>query len=194
MGNLVLSGATSGSITLEPTAVAGTNTITLPALTGTVLTSASPQSAFPSNIAGTGPAFRVYLSANQTVTNVTNTKVTLDTEIFDTANCFNTSTNRFTPNVAGYYQFNVMLGASASSSLSYNYIQIYKNGVFDSIAIYGPYSNAANYGVLSTLISMNGTTDYIELYVQISGTGTLTVSGGATAVSTYMSGFLARAA
>ena len=35
MGNLTLSGATSGQITLAPTAVAGTNTITLPAGTGT---------------------------------------------------------------------------------------------------------------------------------------------------------------
>lgn len=35
MGNLTLNGATSGQITLAPTAVAGTNTITLPAGTGT---------------------------------------------------------------------------------------------------------------------------------------------------------------
>ena len=43
MGNLTLNGATSGQITLTPTAVAGTNTITLPAATGTVLTTAGGQ-------------------------------------------------------------------------------------------------------------------------------------------------------
>ena len=43
MGNLTLNGATSGQITLAPTAVAGTNTITLPAATGTVLTTAGGQ-------------------------------------------------------------------------------------------------------------------------------------------------------
>lgn len=172
----------SGSVTLESPNTNNDLTVSIPAATGTMM------------VSGNMPAFRVYLSANQTVTAVTNTKITLDTEVFDTANCFNTTTNRFTPNVAGYYQFNVMLGASASSSLGYNYIQLYKNGVYDSIAIYGPYSNAANYGVLSTLIYMNGTTDYVELYAQISGTGTITVSGGSTPVSTYMSGFLARAA
>lgn len=149
------------------------------------------QADLATGVAGNGPAFRVYLSSGQIVTNVTNTKITLDTKVFDTANCFNTTTNRFTPNVAGYYQFNVTLGVSASSALNYNYIQIYKNGVFDSISIYGPYSGVANYGALSTLIYMNGTTDYVELYAQMSGTGTITVSGGAT---TYMSGFLARAA
>ena len=42
MGNISLVGATSGSITLSPTAVAGTNTITLPASTGTVALTASP--------------------------------------------------------------------------------------------------------------------------------------------------------
>jgi hypothetical protein len=43
MGNITLNGATSGQITLSPTAVAGTNTITLPAATGTVLTTAGGQ-------------------------------------------------------------------------------------------------------------------------------------------------------
>jgi hypothetical protein len=44
MSSLVISGDTSGSITLSAPAVAGTNTITLPASTGTVLTTGSPQS------------------------------------------------------------------------------------------------------------------------------------------------------
>ena len=37
MGDLKLNGATSGTITVTPTAVAGTNTITLPAATGTAI-------------------------------------------------------------------------------------------------------------------------------------------------------------
>ena len=43
MGNVVLNGGTSGQITLQPTAIAGTNTLTLPAATGTVLTSSGDQ-------------------------------------------------------------------------------------------------------------------------------------------------------
>jgi hypothetical protein len=43
MASIVLNGDTSGSITLSPLAVAGTNTITLPAATGTVvLTGTTP--------------------------------------------------------------------------------------------------------------------------------------------------------
>lgn len=37
MGNLVLNGSTSGAITISPPAIAGTNTLTIPAATGTVL-------------------------------------------------------------------------------------------------------------------------------------------------------------
>lgn len=39
MGNITLNGATSGQITVAPSAVAGTNTVTLPAATGTALVS-----------------------------------------------------------------------------------------------------------------------------------------------------------
>ena len=189
MSKVAITGNASGTGTFTISAP-NTNTdrtLTLPDNTGTIITTGS-------TFAGTGPAFRAYLSANQTVTAITNTKVQLNTEIFDTANCFDSTTNyRFTPNVAGYYQFNVTVGASGTTSLAYNYIQIWKNGSSDSIAIYGPYNNVSNYGVLSTLIYLNGTTDYVELYAQLNGTGTLTFVGGSP-IGTYMSGFLARAA
>jgi hypothetical protein len=41
MSSVIISGDTSGSITLQSPSVAGTNTLTLPASTGTVLTTAS---------------------------------------------------------------------------------------------------------------------------------------------------------
>ena len=146
------------------------------------------------NVAGNGPAFRAYLSANQTVSSAVVTKILINTKIFDTADCFSTSLSRFTPTVAGYYQINAVVGASAATSLTYNYIQIYKNGARDSIAIYGPYASTSSYGQLATLIYLNGTTDYIELYAEIAGTGTLNAIGANTPVCSYISGFLARAA
>ncbi|MDO8943906.1 MAG: hypothetical protein Q7U75_12030, partial [Desulfobacterales bacterium] len=41
MSGLILTGATSGTISLEPPAIAGTRTITLPAESGTVRTTVS---------------------------------------------------------------------------------------------------------------------------------------------------------
>lgn len=148
------------------------------------------QADLASGVAGTGPAFRVYKSANQTLTAGVNTKIALDVEDIDTASCFDTSTNRFTPNVAGYYQFNALVGLSAASVLDYNYIQIRKNAALTNFAIYAPYLGKTSYGSLSILIYMNGTTDYVELYVQATGSGTITVEGAACSFS----GFLARAA
>ena len=44
MSSIVVSGDTSGAITIAAPAVSGTNTLTLPASTGTLLTTGSPQS------------------------------------------------------------------------------------------------------------------------------------------------------
>jgi len=200
MGNLVLAGATSGSITLEPTAVAGTSTLTLPALTGTVLTSASPQSAFPTGIAGTGPAFYAFRATSvQSVSTTTFTKIQFNGESFDTANCFDSSTNyRFTPNVAGYYQINATVNSNYST-LKRLLFQLYKNGsTYNSLADFDKGTAEAssfNSASGSTLVYMNGSTDYLEVYVYLNGT----TSGSTLGVyfnpeSTSFSGYLARAA
>ena len=64
------------------------------------------------------PAFFAHLSAQQTVTTATFTKLQCDTEILDTDNCYDNSTNyRFTPTVAGkYYVFGAIhLDATAGN-------------------------------------------------------------------------------
>lgn len=171
MSSVVISGDTSGAITLAAPAVAGTNTITLPALTGTVLTSASLQSAFPPNIAGNGPAFSAYQSTSQTLANNVATKVQFQTKEYDTANCYDNTTNyRFTPTVAGYYHVTASMGfASGASARTLFYV--FKNGVvwkrlYDTTPTIG-YVVAGGCDMY-----FNGTTDYVEIYVlQTSGYG-----------------------
>jgi predicted aconitase with swiveling domain len=110
---VVLPGSTSGSVSLVAPAVAGTTTATLPAATGTVM------------VSGNMPAFSAYLSSSQTVTSGTWTKVAANTKEFDTASCYDNSTNyRFTPNVAGYYQVNG--GISSASSATGIIVNLYK--------------------------------------------------------------------
>lgn len=160
-----------------------------------------PQAALAANVAGNGPAFRAYLnSSDQATTSTTNTKVALDTEVYDTASCFNNTSGTvggipayaFKPTVAGYYQFSASIYGFAQSGLAYNYVQIYKNGAQDASAIYGPYSTTTQIGSVSALIYLNGTTDYVELYDQISGTGTCQIKAGSG--FTFFSGALVRAA
>ena len=134
------------------------NLVTIPAVTGTTM--------FSGNI----PAFRAVLSGNQTIAFNTYTKLTLNSEIFDTNNCYNTSTYRFTPNVAGYYQVSLQILANGISTRSY-YVSgmIYKNGSVDPNSegrVSLTYGDGADNSVYSSgLIYMNGTTDYLEAYM-----------------------------
>jgi|LakMenE01Jun11ns_1017448.scaffolds.fasta_scaffold9559769_2 hypothetical protein len=189
MGDIVLAGATSGTITLQPTAVAGSSTLTLPAANATVLTSVSAQSAFPPNIAGNGPAFRAKPSTNQSVTSGVYTKVTLGTEDWDTNNNF--ASSRFTPTVAGYYFINGALYATFSGSATYIWALIYKNGVSEiSGNLNVPVQASDGIGIVNGLVYLNGSTDYVELYCYLSGTS----PSVSTSANTQFSGFLARSA
>ena len=196
MSQIAIKGATTGTgvFTLESPATNTDRTLILPDEAGTVLTSASPV-VYPKGV----PAFRAYLSANQTVTVNVNTKINLDSEVFDTASCFNNTGSTvggipayaFMPNVAGYYQVNLTLYGQATSSLGYNYIQIWKNGQENTSVVYSPYGGTSSLGNVSTLVYLNGTTDYIEAYGQESGTGTIAFMGGSA--FTVFSGVLVRA-
>jgi hypothetical protein len=130
------------------------------------------------------PAFAAYASTNTNISSSTWTKVQINTELFDTNNNFDPTTNyRFTPTVAGYYQTNFTGTNSATGNNAYwAYHAIYKNGS----AYIGAYTvipsgimqNFSNN--LSQIIYMNGTTDYLEFYVNVYvPSGTPSYGGGA---------------
>ena len=181
MSKVAIQGNASGTgvFTLASPATNTDRTLTLPDNTGTIITTAS-------TFAGTGPAFSAYLGSNQSVTNGVLTKMQINTEEWDTASCFDTSTYRFTPNVAGYYQVSAAAVPSTTTTRTYSYI--YKNGS-DYKRVYISGSNA--YSTISTLVYCNGTTDYIEFYAGFDGT---TPSALAGSNITWFNGFLARAA
>ena len=165
--NLLSAGG--GTTTLTTASSASNFTLTLPATTGTVaLTSQIP-------VAGTGPAFYAYNFTPTLINNGTETKIPYDTEAYDTASCYNTSTYRFTPNVAGYYQVTAALRYNASVSSRFQ-INIWKSG---SSAFRGSDFNGANtYSVACcALIYLNGSTDYIEAYVYQDGSSQTVTNG-----------------
>ena len=187
MSAIVVNGDTSGSITLQAPSVAGTNTLTLPANTGTVLTSASSASDLPSSIKG--PAFSAYAGATTTISQNAYTKINFNTEEFDTNSNYDTSTSRFTPTVAGYYQVNGGMEYS-NSSAAYVNVMIYKNGSQYKGGINS--DKAGNYRVyVSGLVYLNGSTDYIELYgfSNLAGGTSLTYS-----IATYFQASMVRGA
>ena len=170
--SLILPGTTSGAITLDSPAVSGTNTLMLPAKTG--------------NLAVDGPAFSAYTATTGATIGTTATKITFDTEEFDTNNNF--ASSRFTPTVAGYYQINAQL--QPNNQYTGGFVEVYKNG---SVYKSGNYVNTGvSFGgfMVSTLVYCNGSTDYIEIY------GAFTTSQPAAAGSrfTWVNGYLARGA
>jgi hypothetical protein len=132
------------------------------------------------------PCFGVYQSSAQTIpTSVT--KINFQTKEFDTTTAFNTTTMRFTPLVAGYYQVN---GAITTNSTGVSYVAIYKKGILYKTGNYVPLNNSGTVATVSSLVYLNGSTDYIELFgLNNSGT-TLT----ATISATYFNGVLVRVA
>ena len=156
MSSIIVAGDTSGSVTLQAPAVAGSTVLTLPAVSGTVMVN--------------GPAFSAVKNATQSITTNTSTKVTFQTEEFDTNSNFASST--FTPTVAGYYQ--VQFAIAPDTTTTNTQASIYKNGTgYKKVFI------SANSAVVevTALIYCNGTTDYIEAYTFFVGISPVIASG-----------------
>jgi len=126
------------------------------------------------NGAATGqnyPAFEAYQSSSQSgITNNTWTKISANTEKFDTDSMYDSSTNyRFTPTVAGKY---FVYGAiSVSSQTTFNLyvpnIAIYKNGSSYKQSVMNfnsTYAHNEDWIFISATVELNGSSDYIELY------------------------------
>ena len=178
--SIVLQSSGGGSVTLQEAVTASNLTITVPAVTGTMAT--------------VGPAFSAYLGSTQTPTTDVNTVIQIDTEEFDTASCFDTSNYRFTPNVAGYYQVNGQYSVRLATNVTRFSISIFKNG---SISKYGAdiivSTGTTGFKIgVSSLIYMNGTTDYLQLAGAITASSPQFTADGS--LSNYFQAFFVRAA
>jgi len=120
------------------------------------------------------PAFEATRSTGTTnISNNTFTKIQCDTEVFDTAGNYDNSSNyRFTPTTAGkYYVYGLIKFESDSAKrIEYCQFSIYKNGSQYRQVV--PVYSADNVswqstGVISSTIDLNGSSDYVELYVRI---------------------------
>ena len=171
----------SGTMTLAGPNTNSNQTVTIPDATGTMM------------VSGNMPAFSAYNSSATSLPHATFTKIQFQTEEFDTANAFDSTTNyRFTPLVAGYYQVSGSIGLSAGNTATlYQYVaSVYVNG---SNFKQSPSNAPANNGgaTVSALIYLNGSTDYIELFgYQSTGSSVNTNTG----VTTYFQAVMVRSA
>jgi hypothetical protein len=142
------------------------------------------------------PAFSVYAGSAQSLSSGTFTKVQLNTELFDTNNNFDSTTNyRFTPTVAGYYQINARVTLSGNT-WTRGILSIWKNGseIYRGTDITFSANSAALVSTTSQLFSLNGSSDYLELYVYATGSNLSAYVSSGSVESCSMSGCLLRSA
>ena len=175
----------TGTLTVAAPSTNTNRTLTLPDNTGTLISTGS-------TFAGTGPAFSVTMSANQSVTTSTYTQVQFNTEDFDTASCYNNTgatvgsipAYSFLPNVAGYYQ--VSAAIFPNTTVTALNCAIYKNGT-----IFKTNGGTTTSAELSVLIYLNGSTDYISVFGYLVGTTPAILS---TSTVSYFTAAFVRAA
>jgi len=142
-------------------------------------------------VASTGPAFSAYASGTQSIPASAVTKITFNSELFDTNNNF--ASSRFTPTVPGYYQVQTQIQFTTGAAGAYRlYGWIYKNGSSDSFYEANPVGSLYCSLLISNVIYMNGTTDYLEVFAVQTSLTTLSTASGPQYV--YFSGSLVRAA
>ena len=117
------------------------------------------------------PSFYAYKSSGQTISNNTNTKVTYETELFDSDNTF--ADSRFTPGVAGKYLITATVSMTNHPSGKYCQIRPYKNGseIFNELNV-NQSSGDSDTSVKSTFVVEFDADDYLEIYVRHNGGST----------------------
>jgi len=164
---------------------------------GNTILSSNGTGTFTSNLPNNTPAFEAYLSSNQDVgyTGVA-TKIQFDTERFDTDSYYDNATNyRFTPLIAGKYFvytrifFETSSASNSGMNLSELNTSIYKNGSQASRSMYDAVTRYFKQLTLTStnVIDMNGTTDYLEIYVSANSNlaGSTTVRSNSTEGSIF---------
>ena len=148
----------------------------------TVLTADSAQATglkWAAPASASGPAFFVVKTdTTQGITTGVWTKITYNSETFDTDNCF--ASDRFTPTKAGYYQINLATQIYSTSSGSAFGSAIYKNG--SDYCSVGFVPLTGNYGTTTggCIVYFNGTTDYVEGFAYGGGAGLQIINSAAT--------------
>ena len=142
------------------------------------------------------PAFLASATSSQSVSNGAINVVTLGNEIYDTGSMF--ANNRFTPTVAGTYVFYGSVRASGSSNtIQYCNVMIRKNNSAANADSYVAGGNEAGQdsakansmtASLTCSFAMNGSSDYVQLYGQTSGTSAV-LSAPSNGTSSFFGGY-----
>ena len=163
----------------------GTSGDTIAIPSGVTLANSGTATGFAANT----PAFKVYLGSNQTVSNTVDTRINLNTEVYDTDSAYDNATNyRFTvPSGKGgkyYFGYQVWYFDANAGSSNFADVSLRINGSGDNTTAIRKYGSFTNHNLSfagNTTLSLNAG-DYVELwsYTQFSS-GTNTIKANNTA-------------
>jgi hypothetical protein len=143
------------------------------------------------------PAFSAYQSSQQTITQSSPSIVQFQTEEWDTAGYFNNTGSgnayAFQPLVAGYYQINAQVSYSSITATEVQPAIIYKNGSQLRRGNRFNLSSTNAYGMVSSLVYLNGSTDYIQIYTFHTASGSVALEQ-LDVRGNYFNGYLVRGA
>ena len=134
------------------------------------------------------PYMSAYVNTNTAITS--NTFITMSSgncnlqEEFDSDNCFDASTGRFTPNVAGWYYYSVRTHVDCGGGqFQGGYVYIEKNGSMVHQTEHQEQTAGANEHsfIATAIVQMNGTTDFLSANVSMNdSSGDPIMIGGAS--------------
>ena len=165
-----------------------------------VLTSDGSDAAWAATVSATNtPSFGAYLAANQGYSNNTWTKITFNTELWDTDSAFDHSTNyRFTvpDGESGKYFFSATTNYNdlgGANAVGTGHMAIYKNGVnlqnhLQLVSARWTYMGATATTVIELSDNGAGANDYIEFYAYMNQNVATGISMGGQ-LYTFCSGF-----
>jgi len=113
----------------------------------------------------TPPVVRVSLATQQAIAAGVFVKVGLDTVEFDTHAWWDAVNKRYTPLRAGYYRFSWQVFGGTSTTLTRVLSALFKNGAVAPSGHGSDFTAGAGIGLSAgtTVVAMNGTTDFVEL-------------------------------
>lgn len=131
------------------------------------------------------PYFNANLSAAQTVTTSTPTKVQFNTKVLDSNTWYDNVTNfRFTPLLAGKYRVHANIECTGTT-VSFCETFILKNGVAIAESLNVGAGQAFAGSSVDVIVTVNGTSDFLEAQGEVICTGTCQIGGGTVPIFSW---------
>ena len=157
------------------------DTITIPS--GATITNSGTATGFGET---NTPYFQAYRSGSeQSISATTFTKVEFNTEVVDSANAYDSTTNyRFTPQTAGKYYIYGQVTTSSGTDMARTMAMVYLNG--SRISQTNSFNDDSSSSLTATIVDLNGSSDYVELFAYFGSAANTDLQGR----STFFGGFL----